>query len=103
LLKEKSFQERLEEISVASTSKSEIKVASAAEHINDDVAMSKLPISLSEIYDISNRNRWKNKDKKRNRDNNGDESNGNNNDKADKLGDNALKVDKSVEGSVSLQ
>lgn len=27
-----------------------------------------LPQSLTEIYDISNRNRWRNKDKKRNRD-----------------------------------
>lgn len=36
--------------------------------VPDDVALDVLPQSLSDIYNISNRNKWRNKDKKRNRD-----------------------------------
>ena len=45
---------------------------------NDNITPDELPQSLTEIYNISNKNRWKNKDKKRNREIN-DINNSNNN------------------------
>lgn len=36
---------------------------------DDNITPDQLPQSLTEIYNLSNKNRWKNKDKKRNREN----------------------------------
>lgn len=53
----------------ASTEKQQAsKKLSASNKVPEDIALDALPQSLADIYNISNRNKWRNKDKKRNRD-----------------------------------
>lgn len=81
----------------------------SAHEMTDEEAMNSLPSSLAEIYEISNRNKWKNKDKKRNREVVDEDSaagvsrGGKAQDEgAVKEGIDGNVVDKSVEGSVDF-